>query len=338
MNRTNLQLILFSLLFACSPQNKAEYYSSNFELIKLAEGVYSCIHKIGGKAICNVGIIDNGKETIIFDTFLSPKSAEEIPQIVAYYGLSPIKYVINSHFHNDHIRGNQVFPSEVNIISTTRTLELITENEPAQLEFETEFAIERFHHYDSLHKAFNGDTTSRKYLQIQMWRPYYETLSRSHVEVQTRLPTLTFENEKSLDGSTRKVQLISKGKGHTESDLILYLPEDKILFSGDLVFNNCHPYLGNGYPDEWKNWLNSILTMEINTVVPGHGKLGDKETVRQMVDYIGSVDKLAQSMIIDNIPLENVGDIEIPKSYSSWWFDRFFVPNLRFMYDLKNSK
>jgi len=90
------------------------------------------------------------------------------------------------------------------------------------------------------------------------------------------LPDLTFENEKSLDGATRKVQLKSKGKGHTESDLVLYLPEDKILYSGDLVFNNCHPYLGHGYPDEWKNWLNNILTLEVNTVVPGHGKLGDK--------------------------------------------------------------
>jgi hypothetical protein len=81
-----------------------------------------------------------------------------------------------------------------------------------------------------------------------------------------------------------------------------------------------------------------MLVMDVKTVVPGHGKLGNKETILHMVDYIDSIDKLAQKMINDNIPMENIPEIEMPKPFSSWWFDRFFIPNLSFMYNLHKEK
>ena len=85
---------------------------------RLADGVYARILKFGGKAISNAGIIDNGKETFIFDTFLAPDVAEELVQAVEHLRLSPVKYVINCNSHNDQIRGNQVFSDEVKIIGT----------------------------------------------------------------------------------------------------------------------------------------------------------------------------------------------------------------------------
>ena len=103
------------------------YHSTDFELKPLADGVFACIHKIGGRAISNAGIIDNGEATIIFDTFLDPCVAESFHDIVRTYGLSPVRYVINSHDHNDHVRGNQVFGEDVSIVSTPRTKALIAE-------------------------------------------------------------------------------------------------------------------------------------------------------------------------------------------------------------------
>ena len=332
MKILTIRFLICLLITACLPKDNQPYFSTNFELIKLTGGVFACIHKIGGKAICNAGIIDNGEETIIFDTFLSPVTAEEIPDIIAHHGLSPIKYVVNSHFHNDHIRGNQVFEPGVTIISTKRTMELIKENEPDQIKFEAEFAEERFRYYDSLRHAFEGDTTSRAYKQIMMWVPYYEILTKSSEEVQTRLPTLTFNDSMNLNGSKRKVQLISNGKGHTENDLILYLPDDRILYTGDLVFNNCHPYLGHGYSEEWKDWLDEMLTMDIEVLVPGHGELGDLNTAEQMIRYIEDLEILANSMIRDSLTVEQINEVEIPESYRTWWFERFFAYNLSFMY------
>ena len=117
-------------------------------MIELSKGVYACIHKVGGKAICNAGIIDNGKETIFFDTFLSPGVTGEMIDMISHLDLSPVRYVVNSHCHNDHIRGNQLFGKNVSIISTLRTKELIEEWEPQDIQYEKENPPARLSHYD----------------------------------------------------------------------------------------------------------------------------------------------------------------------------------------------
>src|SRR4030043_996775 len=136
-------LLMTSLMLGCVENPEKEYSTTNFDLIKLSEGVYACIHRFGGKSICNSGIVDNGESTIIFDSFLSPDAAEELIELVKHFELSPIKYVINSHYHNDHIRGNQSFSSEVKILSTKRTAELIKEEEPKSIAAEKIYAKER---------------------------------------------------------------------------------------------------------------------------------------------------------------------------------------------------
>ena len=210
-------LAFLFILFGCETSKKPEWQSDNFELVKLGKGIYSCIHKFGGKAICNVGIVDNGEETIIFDSFLSPDVASELLRVVESLGLSPIKYVVNSHFHNDHIRGNQVFSEDVHIISTKKTRDLIEEWEPLQIEYEKENAPARLAYYDSLHNSFTGDKESRDYLQILMWKPYYQILVNSHKKVKTRLPDMFVNSIMHLDGSARRVALLTNGIGHSES-------------------------------------------------------------------------------------------------------------------------
>ncbi|MDH4092449.1 MAG: MBL fold metallo-hydrolase [Cyclobacteriaceae bacterium] len=338
MRHLKLALALAAFITSCSEKQTLVHSSANFELVELSKGVYGCIHKFGGKAICNVGIIDNGKETLIFDSFLSPSVASELLDVVEGLGLSPIKYVVNSHSHNDHIRGNQVFSSDVKIISTSKTAELIKEWEPIDIEDEKEYAPQRLAHYDSLCKAYNGDTTAREYLQILMWRPYYEALAESHKVVKTRLPDVFVDHQQYYNGPARRVQLISKGQGHTESDLILYLPDDKILFAGDLVFNECHPYLPSGFVPDWLNWLNFMDSLNVGIVVPGHGKTGSKDIIPAMRTYILSIENLVEEMHYRDLTIDDAEKIEIPDQYKDWWFDRFFLSNLKFMYSGMDKK
>jgi glyoxylase-like metal-dependent hydrolase (beta-lactamase superfamily II) len=331
-------VLLSSILLGCSSNEQFQYNSPNFDLIKLTDGVYACINKVGGKAICNAGIIDNGKETIIFDSFLSPKVAEEMLNIVEKLGLSPIKFVINSHYHNDHIRGNQVFADDVDIISTAKTAELIKDREPLNIKDEKIYAPLRFAYFDSLKTAYTGDSTDREFMNIQLWRPYFEVLSESHKVVKTRLPNLFVKESKSLDGPNRKLQLITNGQGHTASDLVLYLPDDQILFTGDLVFNNYHPYLADGDPEELKNWLDYLNTLEIKTLVPGHGQKGGKELIPVMKTYILSLEGLATKMVETNKVIDDVEKVEIPELYKGWWFDLFFYLNLKFIFKQMDSE
>lgn len=321
-------------IWSCSIKDQDTFESEHFNLIQVSDGVYGCIHKPGGKAICNVGVIDNGESTIIFDSFLSPDVAEELVQMLQTLDVSPVRYVVNSHFHNDHIRGNQVFSDRVRIISTSITKELIKQEEPLQIAFEKDNAPARFAYYDSLDSVFKGDTASRAYQIIQLWKPYYETLMKSHLEVETRLPDMLVESTLSLHGPKRRVQLITKGRGHSDSDLILYLPDDDIVFTGDLTFHDRHPYVGHGNISDWKQWLDFLKTLQVATVVPGHGEIGGPEIIAEMKTYLNDLESTVQDLMLSNILIDDMDSIAIPEKYKDWWFERFYLYNVSFVYDI----
>lgn len=337
MNKT-IWVTSLILLLGCNQQPIQVYTSPNFELVELADGVFACIHILGGKAICNAGIVDNGNETLIFDTFLSPAVAEEIHKVVELYGLSPVRYVVNSHAHNDHVRGNQVFADEVDIISTKRTAELMEIWEADGLQSEREYAPSEFAYWDSLYHAFTGDTTSKEFTDILLRRPYYEVLAESHLKVRTRLPNLIVEEQMDIDGPDRSVQLISRGTGHTEGDLILFLPDDKIVFTGDLVFYQMHPYVGQGDPEQWIEYLDYLESLGCQTVVPGHGPVCGGEGISAMKAYFHMIDSLANQIINQNTGIEMISEVRIPDPYKTWWFDNLFRSSLRFMYTTKTNQ
>ena len=165
-----------------------------------------------------------------------------------------------------------------------------------------------------------------------MWKPYYEILVDSHLEIETRLPNTFVDSVQNYDGPNRKIILISKGAGHTESDLIMYLPDDKILFTGDLVFNERHPYVPHGDISKWKKWLDYMNTLNVETVMPGHGDIGNNELLDTMKNYLTDLEISAQNLIDKNHSIDDIESISPPKKYSDWWFDRFYEPNLRFAY------
>jgi len=331
IKRLLIKPLFFFLLYSCSNTDIINE-SSNFDLVQLDKGVYVCIHKMGGKAICNAGIVDLGDQTLIFDTFLSPLVAEEILVLVEEIGLSPIKYVINSHYHNDHVRGNQVFDEEVQIISTGKTAELISSEEPKSIAAEKNFAPQQFAYFDSLMKAFDGDTLSREYQRILQYQPYFEAMVESHPILQTRAPELVFENQKTIVGTKREVKLMSMGHGHSPGDAVLFLPEEKILFTGDLVFKNMHPFMGESDPENWAKILDILYQLKPEIIIPGHGPAGSAEDLQTMKKYFGDIKILVQDFINDSLPRTKMKDVKIPDLYTDWSFENFFYSNLSFHY------
>ncbi len=204
-------LILLVVLMSCHGESNLPD-SENFDLIKMADGVYALIHTIGGKAICNAGIIDTGDETIIFDSFLSPEVAKEISDLVKKLHLSPIQYIVNSHWHNDHIRGNQIFSKEIDIVSTRKTVDLIKTNEPKQIMAEKNYAPKQLAYWDSLRYNYKGAHTDREYQTILLRQPYYAALVESHAILETRIPNnlVDRENNKGLKTSC-KIDMLWEG-------------------------------------------------------------------------------------------------------------------------------
>jgi cyclase len=320
-------------IFSVSYQYGQGFESRHFNIEKLDEGVYAVIHKTGGYAICNSGIVDLGDETLVFDCFISPEAAKDLKKAAEELTGNEVKYVVNSHFHNDHIRGNQVFVG-AQIISTKRTAELIEEIEPEELEWEAKVIDDRI---ETTTQKLAEETDSFKLEELKMWMGYYQAIKESQGNYKITLPNTFMEDTLVIKGTEREAVLFTKGKGHTESDIVLWLPDDKILFATDLLFVNCHLWLGDGFPEDWIRYLQDLQKLNAHAIVPGHGPLGSNEDMDNMINYINTINNIVETAIESNLTEEELKETEIPEEFRDWWFGRFFSPNLVIQYKIKTG-
>jgi cyclase len=297
----------------------------HFELKKLTPGVYAAIAKNGGYAICNAGIIDLGKELLVIDPFMTPQAAEELKSAIKSVLNKPVRYVVNSHFHNDHIRGNQVF-SGATIISTAMIRDLISKNEPLEIKYENEETPKALKALKAEKKP-NNPWENEEY---KLWAGYYEGIIKSHSVLKTTLPNLTFEDSLTIYGTNTTVQLLSYGDGHTPSDIFLYLPREKIAFMGDLLFVQFHPWVGDSKIDDWVNYLEKVKKLDVEKFIPGHGPVGNTQDVTLMINYLKSVEEIASQFKKEDKPDDVAINAKLPVTFAEWHGKRFFAFNVNY--------
>jgi len=304
--------------------------SKHFQIERLADGVYAAVASELGHAICNAGIVDIGDKTIVFDTFISPNAAKDLLEAAEQLTSHKVACVVNSHYHEDHIRGNQVFSPDVDIISTIWTREAIAQNEPKEISREKENVPKGI--IDTQLKL-DAEKNLKRRRELAFLSVYYRAMIESHPQLKTRLPNITFEHKLVIHGKQKTVELLPF-VGHTASDIVLYLPEEKIAFMSDLLFINIHPYLPSGSPADWKQSLNKIEALGIKTAVPGHGPVGRSADLSLMTQYIQSLESIATNMVKSGKSAKELYLQPIPSPFETWWlfFDNFFFTNLEFLY------
>ncbi len=318
------------LLFSAVEGRAQLFISSHFRTEQLAPGVFAAIATDNGYAGANAGIVDLGEKTIVFDSFLSPIAARDLLRAADQLTHHPVAFVVNSHFHNDHIRGNQVFAPDVEIISTEKTREAISLIEPQQRKWEVQ-NVPRLLINAQESLSDETDPFARRDLLLQI--AYYKAINESDSDLKTRLPNVTFEKTLAIHGTTRNVELLYIGGGHTPGDCIMLLPDEHIAFTGDLVSNGVHPYMPDGSPEEWKTTLKELEALPVGTIVPGHGDIGHRIEITTMGNYIQDLQNIARDMVIGGKSDSDISGDLVPPQYQSWIHTQNFIDNLRFLYN-----
>jgi cyclase len=305
--------------------------SRHYTLEALADGVYAAIATQGGAAISNAGIINLGDATLIVDTFLTPTAAEDLRRDAEQLTGRAPRWVLNTHYHNDHIWGNQVFLPEAQILSTARTRALIETAGRQEYDDYRRIAEDRLR--DALAQQAAATSNTQR-TAAEMWIGYFGGLVQDFPRLQVTLPTMLFDHRLTLRGSQRRAQLLAFDGVHTGSDTVVYLPEDGIVFMSDLLFAGFHPYLGDGNPDRWLELLQSVMdgSAEFSNAtrfVPGHGPVASKDDVQLLVDYIKDCKDIAQRL--GEAGAQDVSREPVPQKYAAWGLARFFPANLNFL-------
>jgi len=309
--------------------------SRHFRLEQLASGVYAAIASDRGEAISNAGIVDLGDRVLVFDTFLTPDAGRDLRQAAEQITHRPVTFVINSHYHNDHIRGNQAFPEQVEIVATKETDCLIKTKGVEELAWDRENAPQRL---AELEKQLEGQTNPQYRdappQEVAWTAHYFKVIADSLKSIQLRLPTQTFEKEIQFHSPLRTAYLISYGGGHTGSDAFLYLPEEKIAFAGDLLFVGCHPYLGDGDPLAWAQYLQELEALDLQTIIPGHGQVGQRADLALMRQYIVELTRLADKLVKAGATADQVAAQPVLDAYKDWQFSSFFAANMGYLFGI----
>jgi cyclase len=304
--------------------------SKHFRLQQLAEGVYAAIHMGGGAAIGNAGIVDLGGRTLVFDSLYTPQAAADLRAAAEALTGRPVDAVINSHWHSDHIWGNQVFSADTDIIATAETRRLVIatrgEEDYDSLLANAEASLER------VRARFQAAEDEGLRSELALWMDEYQGLVEAKPILQVRPPNVTFARRLVFHGADRSAELIALVGGHTVSDAVLFLPQERIAFMSDLLFTGCHPYLGDGDPQGLLHALDKVSERGPKMLVPGHGPVGVADDLKLMRQYVTELDGLACTMVEDGEAEEAIDAMAIPQPYGDWLIAAFFRANMHFLY------
>jgi glyoxylase-like metal-dependent hydrolase (beta-lactamase superfamily II) len=221
-----------------------------------------------------------------------------------------IDMVINTHANGDHCYGNQLVQG-AKIVASLRTAEEMAALPPQAMAG----LMAQTPHFGGV----------GEYLQ-HIFGPFaFEGITFVP-------PTTTFEGELTLQVGDRKVRLIEVGPAHTLGDTLVYVPADRVVFSGDILFNGGHPIMWAGPVGNWINACDRILALDVDTVVPGHGPITDKHAVEEMKGYWEYLSREARIRFEAGLsPLEAARDISFA-DYASWGDAERTVANISALY------
>ncbi|WLD94195.1 MBL fold metallo-hydrolase [Alkalihalobacillus sp. AL-G] len=271
----------------------------------------------------NSGFADLGEGLLIFDTFLTPQAAEDLRSAAETITGKQILYAVNSHEHGDHVRGNQVF-SDVPIISTDKTRKIIKESLSGQIAQQKQDG-ETF--LASMKEKSANETDPQKKKRLELLIGTITEINESLLHFKMTLPTVCCENDLVIHCSKRKALIKTWGGGHSKSDSVLLLPDDKITFAGNLLFFDTHLALVHGNAVEWSRSLNELSKYDIETHVPGHGPIGNEHHFELNQLYLTDTLNYCNKMVKEGVPAEEAASGFELFDYAAEWESKDTVPS-----------
>jgi cyclase len=252
-----------------------------FRFNKVADGVY---HAIGTGTLTVVGnssVIVNDDDVIVVDDHVSPAAAWVLISEIKTITNKPVRTVINTHFHYDHAHGNQIFDKDVSIIGHEFTREMLLGGKSLQMPLYKNYVTGLPGQIENLKQriAMESDPSRKAMLQAQLQAA--ENNAASQAELKPTPPNVTLRTNMTLYRGDREIQLRFLGRAHTAGDVVVFLPKERIVITGDML-TSALSNMSDAFVNEWVKTLDELKKLDFVTVLPGHG---EAFTDRAKIDY-----------------------------------------------------
>lgn len=282
-------------------------------LHEIGDGLWAYLQPDGGWGWSNAGLVRQDEGSLLVDTLFDMRLTKEMLESMNRSVLagSAITSVVNTHANGDHCYGNAALLG-VEIVASTECAKEMAELPPSALA--------------ALMREAPALGEVGKFI-MEIFAPF----DFEHTELS--LPTRTFEGNLELRLGEKQVHLYELGPAHTRGDLIVHLPSDGVVFTGDILFNGMHPIVWSGPVSNWLSACDRLLALDgVHTVVPGHGPLTDLQAVLDLKGYFELlIGQAKQRFEAGMSPLEASEDIDLGP-YEGWSEPERLVANLNALY------
>jgi glyoxylase-like metal-dependent hydrolase (beta-lactamase superfamily II) len=258
--------------------------AQSFDIVKVTEGVWAAIPKAGVPVGSNGAFVVNDDDVLVVDTHYRPSYARELMGEIKKVTPLAVRYVVNTHWHNDHTQGNQAYinawPKGVEFLSHVNAREDIVQKAIPSIKESLDALPKQIADLEKQAAAASGADADRLKATAADRKAYLAELK----QIEITLPTITFDRSAVLHKKGREIQLLYFGRGHTRGDTVVYLPREKVLIGGDLLTAGI-PFARDAYPAEWADTLAQVAKLDIQKIVPGHG--GVKDGRKLVEDRVG---------------------------------------------------
>jgi glyoxylase-like metal-dependent hydrolase (beta-lactamase superfamily II) len=263
-------------------------------LHELGEGCFAYLQGDGGWGWSNAGLVVGDGASLLVDTLFDLHlTAAMLTAMAGPTGSAPISTVVNTHANGDHCFGNQLVGG-AEIIASRAAADEMAEVPPALL-------AGLMHAPGELGDLFRG---------------FFGAFDFEGIEV--TLPTRTFDGALSVEVGGRAVELVEVGPAHTRGDVLAFVPDANVVYTGDILFIGGTPIVWAGPIGRWIAACDLLLARGPEVVVPGHGRLTDLAGVRDVRDYLTFVEREATARHEAGMdPLEAARDIALG-GFADW--------------------
>lgn len=233
------------------------------QIVELATGVYARLHE----GLTNGGIIVGDEGVLLVDSLRVPSFARHLIEDVRKLTDKPIRYVIDTHSHWDHSWGNEEFPDSTIIGHANCRAEML-------------------------------DLEAREWWMNRVVSSG-ESWSEEAKTVNVTPPNLTFDEKMSLYFAGRRIDLLYLGRAHTSGDVFIHLPDDRLLFTGDVAQDGGVPFMLDGYLEDWVGTDTRLTELDCERFMAGHGPIGEPPALLEARDFIATLVEGTRAAIAD---------------------------------------
>ena len=274
---------------------------------EIAPGVYFAVGTGTVFVQSNSMVIVNQDDVVVVDSHVTADAARALIDSIASLTDKPIRVLINTHYHFDHAHGNQSFPANIQLIGHEFTRHKLLGNvlEEATYRSFTDGVPEQLAELRRQRTAAQSDR-AREAITNRL-----KSMERHHAalgEVRPTPPNITLDRKMTLYHGAREIQILFFGRGHTGGDVVVFLPEEKVVFTGDLLLPFLS-YMGDAYADEWDETLDSLRQLDFDIILPGHGgPIRDKKHVGYFQAYLRDFWSQAVAFRDQGVPPETAAE------------------------------